>query len=66
MNFNISRIHTQQGIFQLSGKALEKQINIEKLFMMGSDGWFELDLSQEKVQLLLTLIKTELLVHLNQ
>lgn len=62
--FDISRLHTSQGIFQLHGYFSASDINVEKLSMMGSDGWFELNLEKDNVKALILTLKKEFISHL--
>jgi len=62
--FTISRINTTQGIFQICGASLGEKIIINKLLMMGTDGWFALDLQQDIVKTLIAEITPALLKHL--
>ncbi|MCE2573753.1 hypothetical protein [Motilimonas eburnea] len=68
MKFNISRLHTQSGIVQLSGE-LEKTasgiaLHYRCVSLMGTDGWFSLDLTNEHTQQFLCDIEQEVIAHL--
>ena len=63
--FNISRIHTTQGIFQLSGHHQGSDLHINKMAMMGTDGWIILDLQQTAVVNLIADLNDKLIEHLN-
>ncbi len=66
--FNISRLHTDCGIFKLSGtvhrSARPQQIAYQQAFFMGTDGWCALDLSNPHAVALLAKIQPQVLQHL--
>ncbi len=46
--FNISRINTDFGIFNVIGTYNKKckELKISQLYQMGTDGWFKLDINR--------------------
>ena len=70
--FSISRLHTQQGIFRLTGHYCcdvpvnpeSLNIEVETIDLMGTDGWVSLDLSATMTQQLLQQLEPELVNHL--
>ncbi|EAS66360.1 hypothetical protein L4D04_13410 [Photobacterium angustum] len=46
--FNISRINTGFGIFNVIGTYNKncKELKVSQLYQMGTDGWFELDINR--------------------
>lgn len=63
--FDISRIHTSQGILQLSGYFSAIHLSTTTLLMMGTDGWFELDLQQDNVKTLVETVQQEIISYLH-
>ncbi|WP_345888822.1 hypothetical protein [Shewanella algae] len=53
--FDISRIHTPQGIFRLKGEqqASPPKLVCRQLEILGSDGWLELRVEDNRTQVLL-------------
>ena len=71
--FNISRIHTQWGIFRVSGlwstpTEIEPKVvvDIDVLELMGTDGWVVLDKNNVKVVDLIQQITPTLQAHLQE
>ncbi|RTR39484.1 hypothetical protein EKG38_06660 [Shewanella canadensis] len=69
--FSITRIHTTQGIFRISGEWAqacddkdENRLRIVNLDMMSTDGWVELDIQQDKCRTLIDELKAQILQHL--
>ena len=63
--FHVSRIHTPQGIFKVSGYHSQslQAIKITSLEIMGTDGWIMLAI--EASQTLIEKLVPDLLSHLN-
>ncbi|MBE8168868.1 hypothetical protein D5R81_15060 [Parashewanella spongiae] len=66
--FVISRINTSAGIFRISGRIVRNEttadvIVINELEIMGTDGWFELNI--EKSQEIIDQILPEIKAHLS-
>ncbi|WP_434341080.1 hypothetical protein [Motilimonas cestriensis] len=72
VQFSISRLHTSQGIFRLTGyhschdpvNPESVQIEVESIDVMGTDGWVALDIKASKTQQLLQQIDPEIVSHL--
>lgn len=65
--FNITRLHTKQGIFRLKGTQGYNQpekITIKEIEILGTDGWVILDLNNKKVLNLITSLHNEIIQHL--
>ncbi|MCE2596464.1 hypothetical protein K6Y31_16835 [Motilimonas cestriensis] len=70
--FSISRLHTSQGIFRLTGdqgcndpvNPESVRIEVETIDVMGTDGWVALDVKASKTQQLLLQIDPEIVSHL--
>lgn len=66
--FSISRIHTQEGIFRLSGGIMEKaglpHIIYDSAEVMGTDGWVDLALDNIGTNSLLESIFTQVCDHI--
>ncbi|RTR32212.1 hypothetical protein [Shewanella atlantica] len=69
--FTISRLHTTQGIYRLSGEwtmsdssngSLSNGLNIHTIDVMGTDGW--LALKQESNTELIDKLRDEIVLHL--
>jgi hypothetical protein len=69
MNFQISRLNTEIGIFRLSGELEQinstNKLNFKKAEFMGTDGWVELDLSSEHGQKICSQIETVVIEHIS-
>ncbi|MFT4929393.1 MAG: hypothetical protein ACI8WB_005526 [Phenylobacterium sp.] len=67
--FNITRIHTSQGIFSLSGHWQrddgDNPLHISQLAMMGTDGWMPLDTKQPAVMAVLNSLMAQFVEHLD-
>lgn len=66
--FNISRLHTDCGIFKLSGtvhwSVQPYLIEYQQAYFMGTDGWCALDLSNPHAVARLANIQPQVLLHL--
>jgi len=66
--FNISRLHTDCGIFKLSGtvrwSVQPYLIEYQQAYFMGTDGWCALDLNNPHAVALLANMQTQVLLHL--
>ncbi|WDE09839.1 hypothetical protein [Thalassomonas haliotis] len=67
--FNISRIDTSLGIFRLTGHCCSKScapadLCVEKIEILGTDGWLVLALETDRVRDLIRDLAPELLAHL--
>jgi hypothetical protein len=67
--FSISRIHTNMGIFRISGLLVNSQTNTQITYefveFMGTDGWCELDWKSSKGRDILSQIESEVILHLS-
>ncbi len=69
--FKVSRIHTDFGIFKVSGewsvkKTIAENIKIHSIEVMGTDGWVLLDLNNCRSAELISKLQPLLLSHLLQ
>lgn len=69
--FNVSRIHTDFGIFKVSGewsvkKNIAENIKIHSIEVMGTDGWVLLEPSHNRSAELISKLQPLLLSHLLQ
>ncbi|MGS0691336.1 hypothetical protein ACVBIO_20495 [Shewanella sp. 0m-8] len=64
-HFSISRLSTSIGIVKLQGEIQQaKTITMTQFSIMGTDGWFELDLTHQDSQNLINQIQAEIVAHL--
>ena len=68
--FAISRIETENGIFRADGVATIVGINVvelnyRELWRLGTDGWFEIDLSDQQSESLADLIFVDVAKHIS-
>ncbi|MBW3697725.1 hypothetical protein EK599_18760 [Vibrio sp. T187] len=65
MDFTITRIHTQVGIFKLKGDiSVSCEVCYSSAEFMGSDGWVEIDLKSEYGKSVLSKIESDVVRHL--
>ncbi|WP_076409230.1 hypothetical protein [Shewanella sp. UCD-KL12] len=72
--FNISRIHTEHGIFRLSGNWVKSKntsqddnfqnLTITSLAFLGTDGWVDLDLTTKASQKITSALSPVVFEHL--
>lgn len=65
--FHITRLHTEVGIFRLSGEMdsiAPLSIRYTEADFMGTDGWRSLDLTSDAAKTVLARIRPEVLCHL--
>lgn len=72
LGFTITRLDTPWGMFRIDGYWLDeetataRQLRIEQLCMMGTDGWVSLDLEVREVVSLVAKLTPEVLAHLGE
>ena len=69
--FHISRIHTQKGIFRLSGHWQGGEqggtgLKVAAIDILGTDGWLALDSGSREIAVLIGELTPELLAHLKE
>ncbi|WP_299004142.1 hypothetical protein [uncultured Shewanella sp.] len=68
--FNITRIHTPNGIFKLTGKTVtdtgSTKLQIDTLDILGTDGWITLDIKARHTQRLIHLIEADCIEHIKE
>ncbi|WP_299495060.1 hypothetical protein [uncultured Shewanella sp.] len=70
--FNITRIHTPNGIFRLTGHIVQSALptsnspalHIKHLDILGTDGWIALNIATQQTQALIHLIEEECIQHI--
>jgi hypothetical protein len=67
-SFNITRLHTEQGIFRLKGMQDDDQplkITVLEIEMLGTDGWIMLDINNSKVLNFIDCLHDDIAQHLS-